>query len=49
MKAVKSENTGIERKLADKFRRLGIDFTTNDRGVCGNPDFVFPDYKTAVF
>lgn len=49
MKAVKSENTGIERKLADEFRRLGIDFTANDRGVCGNPDFVFPDSKTAVF
>jgi DNA mismatch endonuclease (patch repair protein) len=50
MRGNKSASTKPEAVLAEEMRKVGINgFYTNQKGLPGSPDLVFPDAKLAVF
>ncbi len=49
MAAVKSENTGPEKKLRSLLHRMGYRFRLHRGDLPGKPDVVLPKYRTALF
>ena len=49
MKKIKGKNTKPEKILRSALFRKGYRFRIHRKDLPGNPDIVFPKYKTAVF
>ncbi len=49
MQAIKSSNTGIERKLSKMLWADGLRYRKNDKTVYGRPDITFKRYRIAIF
>lgn len=49
MSKVRSTNTGFEREVFRRLRKLGYNFQKHYRKVPGRPDIAFPRKKIAIF
>jgi DNA mismatch endonuclease (patch repair protein) len=49
MSSVKSSGTVIETKMREIMEEVGVAYEEHPKGVYGNPDFIVPDKKAAVF
>ncbi|QBH97267.1 DNA mismatch endonuclease Vsr [Limnobaculum zhutongyuii] len=49
MRAIRTSDTAIEKKLAIALDQLGIMYRTQVKELSGKPDFVIDDYKAIIF
>lgn len=49
MRAVRSRNTGAERRLQALLRRIRVRYSTQRKGLPGTPDILLADVRAAVF
>src|ERR1700759_4011167 len=49
MSLVRAKNTKPEQQVSSVIRSLGYQFTTHDRSLPGNPDFVFRKQRKVIF
>jgi len=49
MRAIKTRDTAIERRLSALLMDLGVAFHTQDPTLTGRPDFVVPQYGCIIF
>ncbi|MBI2059573.1 MAG: DNA mismatch endonuclease Vsr [Nitrospirae bacterium] len=49
MSRIRGRDTSPEKSLARILRRLGLKFRRHVRTLPGNPDFILPDRKVAIF
>ena len=49
MRAVKTENTLIEKRVSQLLNDLGLEFHTQDKFLKGKPDFVIKKYNAIIF
>jgi len=49
MRAIRTQDTAIEQRLASLLHQLEIDYRVQDKTLPGKPDFVLPDYRAIIF
>ncbi|MCS2156105.1 very short patch repair endonuclease [Scandinavium sp. H11S7] len=49
MRAIGTQNTAIEKRLAALLNDAGFDYTVQDATLPGRPDFVLSDYRCILF
>jgi DNA mismatch endonuclease (patch repair protein) len=49
MRAVKSSDTSLERKMDTALRAMGLNYLRNDATLPGKPDFVFHEQRLILF
>lgn len=49
MRAIRTRDTAIEKKLAELLAELGLSYRVQDKSLPGRPDFVLGDYQAIIF
>ncbi|WP_426817987.1 very short patch repair endonuclease [Winslowiella sp. 2C04] len=49
MRAIRTENTAIEKRLAHLLEELGFSYQVQDKTLAGKPDFVLAEQRTIIF
>lgn len=49
MRAIATQNTAIEKRLAASLQALELDFRVQDAALPGRPDFVLDNYRCVIF
>ncbi|WP_312242591.1 DNA mismatch endonuclease Vsr [Pantoea sp.] len=49
MRAIRTQDTAIEQRIALQLRELGFDFRVQDKTLPGRPDFVLSEQQAIIF
>ncbi|MCA6974214.1 very short patch repair endonuclease [Pectobacterium carotovorum] len=49
MRAIRSQNTIPEKIISEILFSLGVNYTAQNKSICGKPDFLCSDYKSVIF